>query len=428
MGKPEDELFGKELENHKHKKVVKGIAWYIVIASILLFAGWVSAFIVSKMDKAWVVIELPKPFYISTLLIILSSITLYLALRFARQNKQGMLKGFLILTMILGLSFSYVQYRGWKKLYNQGNVVAGNIFYTYGAYGTDFILLKNGEKIDFNGKDYEINGEVLSETEVEDIREFAHQVCGDGRREKLDDFAVENNNRPYSILRIPMDSSKQGVVEFKDKKAYVNGEVFLASAQKDLFRFTFGVYNQTPLFALKGVYGEDFVIRLNNETLEFEDKRWFFPAEDLTESEAGNIYQKLYEGGQEYEIKKGNIYAANGELVDQVNFETYVTLKEGIEVHYKNGKWTRLREELNNAQNNEIRQAGNIASSYIYVFTVIHVLHVLIALILLSVIIKRSFKGYYTEKNQLGIEATSIIWHFLGVLWLSIFLLLQFFH
>ena len=73
MGNPEDELSGKELEKHKHKKVVKGIAWYMVIASVLLFAGWVSAFIVSKMDKAWVVIELPMPFYISTLLIILSS-------------------------------------------------------------------------------------------------------------------------------------------------------------------------------------------------------------------------------------------------------------------------------------------------------------------------------------------------------------------
>ena len=69
MGKAEDKLSGKELEKHKHKRVVKGIAWYMVIASILLFAGWVSAFIVSKMDKAWVVIDLPKAFYISTLII-----------------------------------------------------------------------------------------------------------------------------------------------------------------------------------------------------------------------------------------------------------------------------------------------------------------------------------------------------------------------
>ena len=427
MGNPEDELSGKELEKHKHKKVVKGIAWYMVIASVLLFAGWVSAFIVSKMDKAWVVIELPKPFYISTLLIILSSITLYLALRFAKQNKQGMLKGFLILTMLLGVSFAYVQYKGWKKLYSQGNVVTGNIFYTYGAYGTDFILLKNEEKIDFNGQDYLVNGEVLPEAEVEDIRGFAHQVCGDRRREKLDDYMIENYNNPYSILRVQLDSLKEGVVEFKGKKAYVNGEVFLAAAQKDLFRFAFGVYNQTPLFALKGEYGEDFVIRLNNETLEYENNKLFFPAKDLTQSEVANINKKVFEGGQEYEIKKGKI-SVNGQPVDEGNFETFLQLNEGIEVHYKNSKWTRLREELNTAQNNEMRQAGNIASSYIYVFTGMHVLHVLIALILLFVIIKRSFKGYYTEKNQLGIQATSIIWHFLGVLWLSLFLLLQYFH
>jgi cytochrome c oxidase subunit 3 len=426
MGKAEDELSGKELESYKHKRVVRGIAWYMVIASVLLFAGWVSAFIVSKMDKAWVVIDLPKPFYISTLLILSSSITLYLALRFAKQNKQGMLKVFLILTMLLGMSFAYVQYKGWKKLYSQGNVVTGNIFYTYGAYGTDFILLKNEEKIDFDGKDYLINGVVLSESEVKDIREFAYQICGDRRKEKLDDYRVENFSS-YSVFRLQQDSLKEGPVEFKEKKAYVNGEVFLASAQKDLFRFAFGVYNQTPLFALKGVYGEDFVIRLNNEILEHENNKLFFPAKDLTKSEVVNINKKVFEGGQEYEIKKGEIYA-NGEPISQVNFETYVQLNEGIEVHYKDGKWTRLREELNAAQNNELRQAGNTASSYIYVFTGMHVLHVLIALILLSVIIRRSFKGRYSEKNQLGIQATSIIWHFLGALWLSLFLLLQFFH
>jgi cytochrome c oxidase subunit 3 len=426
MGKPEDELSGKELEKHKHKRVVKGIAWYTVIASILMFAGWVSAFIVSKMDKAWVVIDLPKPFYISTLLILLSSVTLYLALRFAKQNKQSMLKGFLILTMLLGVSFAYVQYKGWEKLYSQGNVVTGEIFYTYGAYGTDFILLKNKERIEFDGKDYLINGVVLSESEVKDIREFAYQICGDRRKEKLDDYIVEDSS-PYSIFRVQQDSLQEGSVQFKDKKAYVNGVVFLASAQKDLFRFAFGVYNQTPLFALKGVYGEDFVVRLNNENLEYENNKLFFPSKALTKSEVANINKKVFEGGQEYEIKKGKIYA-NGDLLDQVNFETYVQLNEGIEVHYKNGKWTRLREELNTAQNNELRQAGNIASSYIYVFTGMHVLHVLIALILLLVIIRRSFKGYYTKKNQLGIEATSVIWHFLGLLWLSLFLLLQYFH
>jgi len=423
----EEELSGKELENHKHKKVVKGIAWYMVIASVLLFAGFVSAFIVSKMDKAWVVIELPIQFYISTLIILISSGTLYLAMRSAKQNKQGALKGFLIITMLLGLSFSFVQYKGWKELYGQGNAFTGGIFYTYGAYGSDFVILKNGEKIDYNGEDYLINGEILSESEVLNIREFAHQICGDNRRETLDNYHVENYNNPYSILRLAQDSLKEGVVEFKDKHAYVNDELFLAGAQKDLFRFTFGVYNQTPLFAIKGVYGEDFSIRLNNEVLEYENNRLYFPAQDLTPTEVANINKKVFEGGKEYEIKKGKI-SVNGEPVDESTFETFVQLNEGIEVHFKNGKWTRLREELNNAQNNEMRQARNIASSYIYVFTGMHILHVVIALILLFVIIKRSLKGYYTDKNQLGIQATSIIWHFLGVLWLSLFLLLQYFH
>ena len=427
MHNPDDELEGEELANYKHKRVVKGIAWYMVIASILLFAGFISAYIVSKMDKAWVVIGLPQPFYISTVIIILSSLTLFLALKSAKQNKQGAVKGFLLATLFLGLSFAFMQYKGWQKLFDQGNAVTGNIFYTYGAYGSDFVLTKNGKRIDFNGEEYTIDGEVLSAAETEEIREFAHQICGDARREKLDSYEVADYNNPYAILRVAHDSVPEGVVTFKDKKAYVDGEVFLAAAQKDLFRFAFGIYNQTPVFAIRGEYGKDFTIRLNNETLEYENSKLYFPQKDLTPEEITKINTKTFEGGQEYEVKKG-VITANGKPVDANNFETFLTLNGGIEVHYLNGKWTRLKEELNNAQNNEMRQARNIASSYIYVFTGMHILHLVVALILLLIVIKRAFRGNYNEKNQLGIQATGIIWHFLGVLWLSIFLLLGFFH
>ena len=33
-----------------------------------------------------------------------------------------------------------------------------------------------------------------------------------------------------------------------------------------------------------------------------------FPSKDLTQSEVANINKKVFEGGQEYEIKKGKIY------------------------------------------------------------------------------------------------------------------------
>lgn len=427
MHNPEDDLSGKELENYKHKKVVKGIAWYSVIASILLFAGFISAYIVSKMDKFWLMIDLPKPFFISTFIIIISSVSLFLALRFAKKNNGKLVKVFLISTLFLGVVFGYFQYKGWKKLVNQGNFVTGGIFYTYGAYGNDFVLLKDGERIEHDGENYVLNGEMLSKSEVESIRNFAFQICGNNRREVLDNYLVEDYNKPYQILQLAKDSIPEGIVEFKDNKAYVNGKLFLAGEQKDLFRFTFGIYREIPFFAIKGKYGEDFAIRLNNETLEFEDKKLYFPEADLTADEVSSINKKVFEGGQEYEIKKGKIFV-NGIAVDESDFETFLQLNEGIEVRFLNGKWTRLREELNNAQYAEFYQAGNIASSYVYVFTVMHILHMLIALIVLLIVIKRSFKGFYNAENQLGIQAIGIIWHFLGVLWITLFVILQYFH
>ena len=113
------------------------------------------------------------------------------------------------------------------------------------------------------------------------------------------------------------------------------------------------------VFAIKGLYEKGFSIRINNDELEYENNKLYFPSQDLTQSEVENINKKVFDGGQENEIKIGEMYA-NGEPIDRTNFETYIQLDRGIEVHYKNGKWTRLREELNHAQNNEMRQAGNI--------------------------------------------------------------------
>lgn len=66
------------------------------------------------------------------------------------------------------------------------------------------------------------------------------------------------------------------------------------------------------------------------------------------------------------------------------------------------------------------------ASSFIYLITVFHVLHLLAGIISLIVVSVKSYKGKYNSSNFLGVEVSIIYWHFLGALWIYLFLFLKY--
>ena len=72
--------------NKQKEKVYTALVVVGLIASVMLFAGLSSAVLVRKMDKFWVNIHLPSAFKISTLIILISSIFMYLALKKARMS------------------------------------------------------------------------------------------------------------------------------------------------------------------------------------------------------------------------------------------------------------------------------------------------------------------------------------------------------
>ena len=66
------------------------------------------------------------------------------------------------------------------------------------------------------------------------------------------------------------------------------------------------------------------------------------------------------------------------------------------------------------------------ASSYIYLITVFHVLHLLAGIISLLVVFVKSIREKYSSSNYLGVELSLIYWHFLGVLWVYLFFFLKY--
>jgi cytochrome c oxidase subunit III len=98
--------------------------WLIMIASCMLFAAFVSAYIVHKPDaeakQLWTQFELPIWFLYSAILSVLSSLTIFLAFRAAKKDELELNKGFLAVTLVLGITFCLSQYMGWKEMLNQG--------------------------------------------------------------------------------------------------------------------------------------------------------------------------------------------------------------------------------------------------------------------------------------------------------------------
>lgn len=67
---------------------------------------------------------------------------------------------------------------------------------------------------------------------------------------------------------------------------------------------------------------------------------------------------------------------------------------------------------------------GNPAGSFLYIFTGLHGLHLVAAVIYLLYLLISSFKLKVNSENMLNMEMCSTFWHFLGGLWIYLFIFL----
>jgi cytochrome c oxidase subunit 3 len=72
----------------------------------------------------------------------------------------------------------------------------------------------------------------------------------------------------------------------------------------------------------------------------------------------------------------------------------------------------------------EVSDAGNVAGSFLYVLTGLHVMHLIVGVIALIIVFSRALLGKYTLANYNGVKMCAIYWHFLGGLWLYLFFFL----
>jgi cytochrome c oxidase subunit 3 len=104
----------------------KFIVWLFIVSITMLFAALTSAYIVKQSGGEWLNFNLPAMFWITSVIIIVSSISMQLALSAARADRFNRLRAYLIITALLGLAFLIGQYESWKQLVEMDVYFVGN--------------------------------------------------------------------------------------------------------------------------------------------------------------------------------------------------------------------------------------------------------------------------------------------------------------
>jgi cytochrome c oxidase subunit 3 len=124
----------------------KKFAMWLFIATVcMLFAAWTSAYLVKRAETGWAEIELPGQFYINSVIIVISSLTMFWAQWSARRDSLEMVKLALSITTVLGIAFLFGQWIAWTKLvalnehFSGGNVSHSFLYVLTGIHGLHIV-------------------------------------------------------------------------------------------------------------------------------------------------------------------------------------------------------------------------------------------------------------------------------------------------
>jgi cytochrome c oxidase subunit III len=345
----------QNLEQDQIEKAKKNLVYVGIFSVVMLFAGLTSAYIVSMGASFWLKASLPSEFWISTLLIVFSSIGIQIAVNAAQKRNKRKLRTGLIATFLLGIGFVYFQYQGYNELFNRGIHVVGNIFVSDGKYGDYFEVKKEGKFIDVNGNDYGVEGEKLSVEEMNSFQSFMSQFLNPER---------EKNFRPNHY-------GKKFTLLFKDHELILlNGELHTKDS--------------VPLEYIDR-------LRLSYLAVNVRDERGDF----FANGEMGKDFHVYYQG-EEVKYIDRNIYLKGKKL------SNYLQIKA--------------------------MEAADRSSSFLFLITFAHLLHIIVTLFYVFRIVIRSFSVEITNETTMSIKMGAIFWHFLGLLWIYLLLFLLFIH
>ena len=111
--------------------------WIFIASVIMIFAALTSAYIVRQSDGNWMMFDLPNSFWITSVIILISSGTMHWAYLAAKKDNLEATKIAITVTTILGFAFLIGQYMAW------GDLVTRNVYFVGNPSGS-FVYVLSG--------------------------------------------------------------------------------------------------------------------------------------------------------------------------------------------------------------------------------------------------------------------------------------------
>lgn len=164
---------------------------------------------------------------------------------------------------------------------------------------------------------------------------------------------------------------------------------------------------------------KEYTLLLNNVPLSIQNNAFY--VNDSTPIASADVL-RLKQLAQNVVDGRGDFFA-KGKIGEDFNISY-----KGENLEYKNRKLHYKGKVLSNFLQIKATESSDMASSFLFILTFLHLLHVAAALIYLSRVVAKTFMNRFGAENHLTLRLTSIFWHFLGLLWGYLILFLVFIH
>ncbi|MFN4083171.1 MAG: heme-copper oxidase subunit III [Bacteroidia bacterium] len=134
-------LTSQQLKQEESNYIInpkKFVLWLFIVASLMLFAGFTSAYIVRRGDGNWEFFNLPNAFAINIIIALISSVFMQTAYYMAKKDNIKMLKNFLLLTLGSAIAFLIIQLIGWQEL------TSNNVYFAFSNPSNSFVYVISG--------------------------------------------------------------------------------------------------------------------------------------------------------------------------------------------------------------------------------------------------------------------------------------------
>jgi cytochrome c oxidase subunit 3 len=99
--------------------------WVAIGSLCMMFAGLTSAYIVRRNQANWLEFEFPITFWYSTFVILLSSLTMHLSVKYFKARERNKYKNLISITTLLGILFVSLQFIAFQSLNHSGIQLIG---------------------------------------------------------------------------------------------------------------------------------------------------------------------------------------------------------------------------------------------------------------------------------------------------------------